>query len=48
MDTKMLEGVTVIELAEWGTAPSCGAVRADCGADEIEIEHPGRGGWRSR
>ena len=48
MDTKMLEGITAIELAEWGMAPSCGAVRADWGANVIKIEHPGRGGWRSR
>ena len=43
MDTKMLDGVTA-----WGTAPSCRAVRADWGANVIKIEHPGRGGWRSR
>ena len=39
----MLDGVTVIELAEWGMVPSCGAVLADWGAAVIKIEHPGRG-----
>jgi len=36
----MLAGVKVVELAEWGLVPSCGAVLADLGADVIKIEPP--------
>ena len=39
----LLENVKVIELAEWGFVPSCGAVLSDWGADVIKIEHPQRG-----
>jgi crotonobetainyl-CoA:carnitine CoA-transferase CaiB-like acyl-CoA transferase len=39
----LLEGIKVIELAEWGFVPSAAAVLADWGADIIKIEHPQRG-----
>jgi crotonobetainyl-CoA:carnitine CoA-transferase CaiB-like acyl-CoA transferase len=39
----LLEGIKVVELAEWGFVPSCAAVLADWGADVIKIEHPQRG-----
>ena len=39
----MLEGVRVVELAEWAFVPSAGAVLADWGADVVKIEHPVRG-----
>jgi crotonobetainyl-CoA:carnitine CoA-transferase CaiB-like acyl-CoA transferase len=39
----VLQGVRVIELAEWGLVPCCGAVLADLGADVIKVEHPSRG-----
>ena len=39
----MLEGLKVVELAEWAFVPSAGAVLADWGADVVKIEHPTRG-----
>jgi crotonobetainyl-CoA:carnitine CoA-transferase CaiB-like acyl-CoA transferase len=39
----LLEGIKVIELAEWGFVPSAAAVLADWGAEVIKIEHPQRG-----
>ena len=39
----MLEGLKVVELAEWAFVPSAGAVLADWGADVVKIEHPIRG-----
>ena len=39
----VLEGVKVIELAEWAFVPSAGAVLADWGADVVKVEHPVRG-----
>ena len=39
----LLEGVKVVELAEWGFVPSAGAVLADWGCEVIKIEHPERG-----
>ena len=39
----LLEGIKVVELAEWGFVPSAAAVLADWGADVIKIEHPQRG-----
>lgn len=38
--TKPLEGVRVVEVAQWWFVPSSGAVLADWGADVIKIEHP--------
>ena len=37
---RMLEGVRVIEVAQWWFVPSGGAVLADWGADVIKVEHP--------
>jgi crotonobetainyl-CoA:carnitine CoA-transferase CaiB-like acyl-CoA transferase len=36
----VLDGVRVVELAEHGFVPSCGAILADWGADVIKIEKP--------
>lgn len=43
MTEGMLEGVRVIELAEWGFVPASCAVLAEWGADVIKVEHPTRG-----
>jgi len=37
---KVLEGVRVLEVAQWWFVPSAGAVLADWGADVIKVEHP--------
>src|SRR5215813_2181752 len=37
---RVLEGVRVIEVAQWWFVPSGGAVLADWGADVIKVEHP--------
>jgi crotonobetainyl-CoA:carnitine CoA-transferase CaiB-like acyl-CoA transferase len=39
----LLEGVKVVELAEWVFAPATAAVLRDWGADVVKIEHPERG-----
>ena len=39
----LLEGIKVVELAEWGFVPSAAAVLCDWGAEVIKIEHPERG-----
>jgi crotonobetainyl-CoA:carnitine CoA-transferase CaiB-like acyl-CoA transferase len=39
----VLEGVRLIEVAEWFFVPGAGTVMADWGADVIKIEHPTRG-----
>ena len=36
----VLDGVKVVELAEHGFVPSCGAILADWGADVVKIERP--------
>ena len=41
--TKTLEGIRVLEVAQWWFVPSAGAVLADWGADVIKIEHPTTG-----
>ncbi len=41
--THVLEGIRVIEVDNWGFAPSAGTVLADWGADVIKIEDPRRG-----
>jgi crotonobetainyl-CoA:carnitine CoA-transferase CaiB-like acyl-CoA transferase len=38
-----MEGVRVLEVAEYAAAPAAAAVLADWGADVIKIERPGRG-----
>jgi crotonobetainyl-CoA:carnitine CoA-transferase CaiB-like acyl-CoA transferase len=40
---KVMEGVRVLEIAEYAMAPSAGAVLAEWGADVIKVEHPERG-----
>ncbi len=37
---KVLEGIRLIEVADWGFVPSAGTVIADWGADVIKVEHP--------
>lgn len=41
--TKVMEGVRVLEVAQYTFVPAAGAVLADWGADVIKIEHPFRG-----
>lgn len=41
--TKILDGVRVLEIAQFIFVPTCGALLADWGADVIKIEHPERG-----
>ena len=43
MNAMALEGIKVIEVAQWVAAPGAGALLADWGADVIHIEHPVRG-----
>ena len=38
--TKVMEGVRVLEVAQYTFVPAAGAVMADWGADVIKIEHP--------
>ncbi|GAC1398272.1 MAG: CoA transferase [Mycobacterium sp.] len=40
MATKPLDGVRVLEVAQFTFVPSAGAVLADWGADVVKIEHP--------
>jgi crotonobetainyl-CoA:carnitine CoA-transferase CaiB-like acyl-CoA transferase len=39
----ILEGVRLIEVADWGFVPSAATVLGDWGADVIKVEHPVRG-----
>lgn len=41
--TKVLEGIRVLEVAQFTFVPAAGAVMSDWGADVIKIEHPVRG-----
>ena len=41
--TKVMEGVRVIEVAQFVFVPAAGAILAEWGADVIKIEHPVRG-----
>jgi crotonobetainyl-CoA:carnitine CoA-transferase CaiB-like acyl-CoA transferase len=41
--TKVMEGVRILEVAQFTFVPAAGAVLADWGADVIKIEHPVRG-----
>ncbi|MEV0360659.1 CoA transferase [Nocardia sp. NPDC050697] len=38
-----MDGVRVLEVAQYTFVPAAGAILADWGADVIKIEHPGRG-----
>ena len=40
---KVLDGIRMLEVAEWFFVPGAGTVLADWGADVIKIEHPTRG-----
>jgi crotonobetainyl-CoA:carnitine CoA-transferase CaiB-like acyl-CoA transferase len=40
---KVLDGIRLIEVAEWFFVPGAGTVIADWGAEVIKIEHPTRG-----
>jgi crotonobetainyl-CoA:carnitine CoA-transferase CaiB-like acyl-CoA transferase len=40
MMQRVLEGVRVLEVAQWWFVPSAGAALADWGADVIKVEHP--------
>ncbi len=41
-----LEGIRVVEVANWLAAPSAAALMADLGADVVKVEHPGGDSWR--
>ena len=41
--TKVMNGVRVLEVAQFTFVPAAGAILADWGADVIKIEHPERG-----
>src|ERR1700746_2792618 len=40
---KVMEGVRVLEVAQFTFVPAAGAILADWGADVIKVEHPVRG-----
>jgi crotonobetainyl-CoA:carnitine CoA-transferase CaiB-like acyl-CoA transferase len=40
---KVMEGVRVLEVAQFTFVPAAGAILADWGADVIKVEHPARG-----
>src|SRR4026208_1200128 len=40
---RVMDGIRVLEVAEYTFVPSAGAVLADWGADVIKVEHPTRG-----
>jgi crotonobetainyl-CoA:carnitine CoA-transferase CaiB-like acyl-CoA transferase len=43
MTTKVMQGVRVLEVAQFTFVPAAGAILADWGADVIKVEHPLRG-----
>lgn len=43
-----LDDITVLEVANWVAAPSCGALMADMGADVIKVEPLGGDGMRGK
>lgn len=43
MATKVMQGIRVLEVAQFTFTPAAGAILADWGADVIKIEHPVRG-----
>ena len=40
---KVLDGIRMLEVAEWFFVPGAGTVLADWGVDVIKVEHPTRG-----
>ena len=42
-----LEGIRVVEVANWLAAPSAAALMADLGADVVKVEHPAGDAWRN-
>jgi crotonobetainyl-CoA:carnitine CoA-transferase CaiB-like acyl-CoA transferase len=40
---RILDGIRLIEVADWGFVPSAATVLGDWGADVIKVEHPVRG-----
>lgn len=42
-----LEGIRVVEVANWLAAPSAAALMADLGADVVKVEHPSGDAWRA-
>ena len=48
MTRKPLEGVKVIEVANWVSGPTCGVMLADYGAEVIKVEHLQTGGDPTR
>ena len=41
-----LEGIRVLEVANWLAVPGCAALLTDLGAETIKVEQPGGDGWR--
>src|SRR2546427_9851901 len=41
--TGVLDGIRVLEVAEWGFVPSAGTVLGDWGAEVLKVEHPRSG-----
>src|SRR2546428_13350675 len=39
----VLDGVQVVEVADWGFVPSAGTALGDWGAEVVKIEHPRHG-----
>src|SRR5438552_17584074 len=37
---RVLDGIRVLEVAEWGFVPSAGTVLGDWGAEVLKVEHP--------
>ena len=35
-----MDGIRVVEVAQWWFVPAAGAILADWGADVIKVEHP--------
>ena len=48
MNGGALEGIRVLELANWVAGPSCAALMADMGADVVKIEPLGGDGMRNK
>ena len=46
MTYPLLDGLRVVEFGESISAPYCGKLLADMGAEVVKIERPGGGIWR--